>query len=182
MRTMTRQAFDSIEWRYPFDLLPRHGLGETFLKWTKLLYTNPTAEILTNSVISKPFSLKMSILLKFIYPFQALPLQLPSYFYKKLDSIFSQLIWNNRKARLRLKLLYLPYEKGGLQVPNLKWYYWATQLSSAMSYLSSSTPPAWVNIEQKSASDLPIKHYLYSSDLKMLKKQKKNNICMVCST
>lgn len=34
------------------------GLGETFLKWIKLLRTNPTAEILTNNTISKPFSLQ----------------------------------------------------------------------------------------------------------------------------
>lgn len=326
------QAFDRIEWKYLFDLLPRYGLGETFLKWIKLLYTNPTAEILTNNTISKPFSLqrstrqgcplspllftlaieplaiavrtrrnifgiriwdiehhialyaddiiffltnlkssipnlinllenfgefsgyrinksksvllflneeerrnpkintpfmatqegfkylgikiapelgdivptnynplvdevtekldrwsklpismigrinliKMSIIPKFIYLFQALPLPLPSNFHKKIDSIFTQFIWNNRKGRLRLKLLFLPYERGGLRVPNLKWYYWAAQLSSAMYYFSSSTPPAWVNIEQKSVSDLPIKQYLYSSDVKTLKKQTRN--------
>ena len=126
------------------------------------------------SMIGRINLIKMSIIPTFIYLFQALPLPLPSNFYKKTDSIFSQFIWNSRKGRIRLKLLYLPYERGGLRVPNLKWYYWATQLSSAMYYFSSSTPPAWVNIEQKSVSDLPIKQYLYSSDIKTLKKQTRN--------
>lgn len=54
------QAFDRMEWKQLFDLLPRYSLGETFLKLIKLLYTNPTAEILTNNTISRPFSLQHS--------------------------------------------------------------------------------------------------------------------------
>lgn len=126
------------------------------------------------SMIGRINLIKMSILPKFIYLFQALPFPLPSNFFKKTNNMFSQFIWNNRKARFWLRLLYLPYERGGLQVPNLLWYYWATQLSSAMSYFSSSTPPTWVNIERRSASNLPINQYLYSSDIKVLKKQTKN--------
>lgn len=117
--------------------------------------------------------IKMSILPKFIYLFQALPLTLPSDFHKKLDNIFSQFIWNNRKARVRLKLLHLPDERGRLQVPSLKWYYWAAHLSSAVFYFSSSILPAWVNTEEKSASELSIKQYLYSSDIKTLEKKAK---------
>ena len=54
------QAFDRIEWCYLFNILPRFGLGKNFLKWTRLLCTNPTVEILTNNIISKPFSLQRS--------------------------------------------------------------------------------------------------------------------------
>lgn len=33
-----RQAFDRIECPYPFNLLPRYGLGGIFFKWKELLY------------------------------------------------------------------------------------------------------------------------------------------------
>uniref|UniRef100_A0A3B5R0Z3 Reverse transcriptase domain-containing protein n=1 Tax=Xiphophorus maculatus TaxID=8083 RepID=A0A3B5R0Z3_XIPMA len=326
-----RQAFDRIEWDYLFEVLPKYGFGETFLKWIRLLYTDPKAQVLTNNNMSKLFNLqrstrqgcplspllfvlaieplamavrantgisgiriggrdhlislfvdhtiffmsnlkisipkllhlikefcefsgytinnskselmflneeerrspivttpfktttkgftylgikvtpslneisitnynplvekvtemlnrwsnlpisiigrinllKMTILPKFLYYFQTLPLPLSDSFYDSLDKLFNQFIWSNRKARLRLKLLYLPYERGGLQVPNLRWYYMAAQLTSATHYFCPTTPPAWVDIEQQSVPDFPLNTFLYSSDLKTLKKTTK---------
>ena len=43
------KAFDRIEWNL-MEVLE-------YLKWLKLLYTYPTAEILTNNQISQPFNL-----------------------------------------------------------------------------------------------------------------------------
>lgn len=54
------QAFDGIEWKYLLKLLPRYGLGTTFIQWIQLLDTNPTAQILSNNNISKLFSLQRS--------------------------------------------------------------------------------------------------------------------------
>lgn len=81
---------------------------------------------------------------------------------------------DNGKATLHLKLLYLPYERGGLQLPNLRWYYMASQLTAASYYFYTAVPPAWVNIEQESIPDLPLKLYLYSSDINTLKSTQKN--------
>ena len=77
-------------------------------------------------------------------------------------------IWNNKHPRLRLTLLYLPFERGGFQVPNFVCYYWAVQISAAMYWFSDNPTIPWVAIENATTSPLPIKLYLYSNTLKNL--------------
>lgn len=139
------------------------------------------------SMIGRINIIKISILPKLLYYFQTLPLPLSKVFYDKLK-LLAQFIWNDRKARLHLKLLHLPYERGGLQLPNFRWYYMAAQLTSALNYFRTTPPPAWVDIEQSYTPDLPLNMYLYSSDVKSLKQNtkksffKKYNFNLACCT
>lgn len=98
------------------------------------------------SMIGRINIIKMSILPKFLYLFQSIPL--PATFFVTLKKVFIRFIWNNKHPRLRLSLLYLPNERGGLKVPNIKLYYWAAQLCSAMYYFIEIAPPAWIDIEK----------------------------------
>lgn len=43
--------------------------------------------------------IKMTVLPKILYYFQSIPLPLPNSIYETLNKLFSQLIWNNMKAR-----------------------------------------------------------------------------------
>ncbi len=82
-------------------------------------------------------------------------------------------MWNNKRACVRLSLLYLPYNRGGLQFPNLQWHYWAAQLRSTLYYFSSETHTSWSDIESFFIkSKLPLNLYLYSADIKSLRKDK----------
>lgn len=125
------------------------------------------------SMIGRINIIKMSVLPKFLYVFQAISLPLPASFFSTLKKNFNCFIWSNKRPRLRLSLLYLPYEHGGLKLPNMKLYYWAAQLRAAIYYFHTTEVPAWVKIENN-AIDLPLCQDLYSSQVKMLGKRTQN--------
>lgn len=70
-------------------------------------------------------------------------------------------------------MLYLPYDRGGLQLPNLTWYYWAAQIRAGLFYLVKDHPPAWVTMESLSLA-VPINLYIYSANKRKLIKQTRN--------
>lgn len=51
------KVFDRIEWQYLFRTMERMGFGDTFMKWVRIMYANPLAEVLTNGITSAPFRL-----------------------------------------------------------------------------------------------------------------------------
>lgn len=78
----------------------------------------------------------------------------PNHFFNGLNNASIKLIGNDKKSRLKLKL---PHERGDLGLPNVKWVYSSAQLCSTIFYFSTESLSVWVNIEQMSVSNLPLK-------------------------
>ncbi len=55
------KAFDSLNWNFMLMTLQKFNFGEHFIKWIKILYTNPLACIKNNGWISKEFKLERGI-------------------------------------------------------------------------------------------------------------------------
>ncbi len=51
------KAIDKVSWPFLFASLKKFGCGEYYSNWIKLLYRSPTASVVTNGFISKPFNL-----------------------------------------------------------------------------------------------------------------------------
>ena len=55
------KAFDSVEWNFLYKVLRNRNIGYKFIKWIKILYTNPMFTIKNNGWLSTNFEMSRGI-------------------------------------------------------------------------------------------------------------------------
>ena len=101
-------------------------------------------------------SVRMNILPRYLYLFQALPVEVSPKQFSELDKIISRFIWQGKKPRVRFKTLQLPKEHGGMSLPNFKDYFFAGQIRPLIHLCNPSFQARWKDIEVSSEVDPPI--------------------------